>query len=89
VYGYVLEPSASGTLVTSYHDRSSIDPVMEADRDLTGHIRRRAAGHPGHPGPDHRARLPRRADPHTDPRHHLSLGRQSGARRHTAHRMYR
>jgi hypothetical protein len=26
VYGYVLEPSASGTLVTSYYDWSSIDP---------------------------------------------------------------
>jgi hypothetical protein len=26
VYGYVLEPSDSGTLVTSYYDWSSIDP---------------------------------------------------------------
>ena len=26
IYGYVLEPSASGTLVTSYYDWSSIDP---------------------------------------------------------------
>jgi hypothetical protein len=26
VYGYVLEPSAGGTLVTSYYDWSSIDP---------------------------------------------------------------
>ncbi len=26
VYGYVLEPSASGALVTSYYDWSSIDP---------------------------------------------------------------
>ena len=26
VYGYVLEPSPSGTLVTSYYDWSSIDP---------------------------------------------------------------
>ena len=26
VYGYVLEPSASGTLVTSYYDWSSIEP---------------------------------------------------------------
>jgi len=26
VYGYVLEPAAAGTLVTSYYDWSSIDP---------------------------------------------------------------
>jgi len=26
VYGYTLEPSASGTVVTSYYDWSSIDP---------------------------------------------------------------
>jgi hypothetical protein len=26
VYGYILEPAASGTLVTSYYDWSSIDP---------------------------------------------------------------
>src|SRR6266849_3848320 len=29
VYGYVLEPSASGTLVTSYYDWSSIDPAWK------------------------------------------------------------
>ncbi|HTW03268.1 MAG TPA: polyketide cyclase, partial [Streptosporangiaceae bacterium] len=27
VYGYTLEPAADGTLVTSYYDWSSIDPV--------------------------------------------------------------
>ena len=27
VYGYALEPAADGTLVTSYYDWSSIDPV--------------------------------------------------------------
>ena len=27
VYGYVLEPAAGGTLVTSYYDWSSIDPA--------------------------------------------------------------
>jgi hypothetical protein len=27
VYGYTLEPAAEGTLVTSYYDWSSIDPV--------------------------------------------------------------
>jgi hypothetical protein len=26
VYGYVLEPTADGTLVTSYYDWSSVDP---------------------------------------------------------------
>ncbi|CAN5470289.1 hypothetical protein BH18ACT1_BH18ACT1_09340 [soil metagenome] len=29
VYGYTLEPSAEGTLVTSYYDWSSIDPVWK------------------------------------------------------------
>jgi hypothetical protein len=29
VYGYVLEPTADGTLVTSYYDWSSIDPVWK------------------------------------------------------------
>jgi hypothetical protein len=29
VYGYVLEPAATGTLVTSYYDWSSIDPVWQ------------------------------------------------------------
>ena len=30
VYGYLLEPVADGTLVTSYYDWSSIDPVWRA-----------------------------------------------------------
>jgi hypothetical protein len=29
VYGYILEPAASGTLVTSYYDWSSIDPAWK------------------------------------------------------------
>ncbi|MBA2624724.1 MAG: SRPBCC family protein [Acidimicrobiia bacterium] len=29
VYGYTLEPSAEGTLVTSYYDWTSIDPVWK------------------------------------------------------------
>jgi hypothetical protein len=29
VYGYVLEPAAAGTLVTSYYDWSSIDPEWQ------------------------------------------------------------
>ena len=29
VYGYVLEPAAGGTLVTSYYDWSSIDPAWK------------------------------------------------------------
>ncbi len=29
VYGYVLEPADGGTLVTSYYDWSSIDPVWQ------------------------------------------------------------
>ena len=29
VYGYVLEPAADGTLVTSYYDWSSIDPAWQ------------------------------------------------------------
>jgi hypothetical protein len=29
VYGYVLEPTEDGTLVTSYYDWSSIDPVWK------------------------------------------------------------
>ena len=29
VYGYTLEPSASGTVVTSYYDWSSIDPTWK------------------------------------------------------------
>jgi hypothetical protein len=32
VYGYTLEPTAEGTVVTSYYDWSDIDPVWkEAD----------------------------------------------------------
>jgi hypothetical protein len=30
VYGYLLEPAGDGTLVTSYYDWSSIDPVWRA-----------------------------------------------------------
>jgi len=30
VYGYTLEPTDDGTLVTSYYDWSSIDPVWKA-----------------------------------------------------------
>jgi hypothetical protein len=30
IYGYVLEPVEDGTLVTSYYDWSSIDPVWQA-----------------------------------------------------------
>jgi hypothetical protein len=29
IYGYVLEPAADGTLVTSYYDWSSIDPAWK------------------------------------------------------------
>lgn len=29
VYGYVLEPTAGGTLVTSYYDWSSVDPAWK------------------------------------------------------------
>jgi len=29
VYGYTLEPAAAGTLVTSYYDWSTIDPVWK------------------------------------------------------------
>jgi hypothetical protein len=29
VYGYVLEPAADGTLVTSYYDWSSVDPAWK------------------------------------------------------------
>jgi hypothetical protein len=29
VYGYVLEPAAEGTLVTSYYDWSSVDPTWK------------------------------------------------------------
>jgi hypothetical protein len=29
VYGYVLEPTADGTLVTSYYDWSSVDPAWK------------------------------------------------------------
>jgi hypothetical protein len=29
VYGYILEPAAGGTLVTSYYDWSAIDPVWK------------------------------------------------------------
>ena len=32
VYGYVLEPVADGTLVTSYYDWSSIDPAWKEAR---------------------------------------------------------
>ncbi len=29
VYGYILEPAANGTLVTSYYDWSSVDPAWK------------------------------------------------------------
>ena len=32
IYGYLLEPAQNGTLVTSYYDWSSIDPVWQAAR---------------------------------------------------------
>ena len=58
VYGYRLEPTDDGTLVTSYYDWSDIDPAVAGGRHLPGHPRERAARHARHPRPHGPARLP-------------------------------
>ena len=63
VYGYRLEPTAEGTLVTSYYDWSIDPPGLEGGRDLPGHLRGGAAGHPRHPRPHGGARVSRRSAP--------------------------
>ncbi len=52
VYGYRLEPVDGGTLVTSYYDWSSIDPVWKDAGHISGAVGRGAACHARDPGPD-------------------------------------
>ena len=51
VYGYTLEPVDDGTLVTSYYDWSSIDPVWK-EAGIFPVLSEGAAGHPRDPRPD-------------------------------------
>jgi hypothetical protein len=57
-YGYLLEPAAAGTLVTSYYDWSSADPAWKQAGIFPDPLRRRPAGKPRDSRPDHRTRLP-------------------------------
>ena len=56
IYGYTLEPTDDGTLVTSYYDWSEIDPAVEGSEHLPDHPGERAARDARHPGPDRGAR---------------------------------
>ena len=62
VYGYRLEPVDEGTLVTSYYDWSTIDPVWREAGHLPDPPRGRAAGDARHPRP-HRGRRVSRPPP--------------------------
>ena len=44
VYGYRLEPTDGGTLVTSYYDWSATEPELAGSRHLPGDLRGRARG---------------------------------------------
>jgi len=54
LYGYRLEPSETGTLVTSYYDWSQIDEQYRGAGIFPGDPRGRPARHPRHPRPHRR-----------------------------------